>query len=35
MVWSEIGVKRLFLGPEKEIIARIKNQYQFESFDSN
>jgi primosomal protein N' (replication factor Y) len=28
---SEIGVKKIVLGPEKGIIARIKNQYQFES----
>jgi primosomal protein N' (replication factor Y) len=28
---SEIGVKKIVLGPEKGIVARIKNQYQFES----
>ena len=28
---SEIEVKKIVLGPEKGIIARIKNQYQFES----
>jgi primosomal protein N' (replication factor Y) len=28
---SEIAVKKIVLGPEKGIIARIKNQYQFES----
>jgi primosomal protein N' (replication factor Y) len=28
---SEIVVKKIVLGPEKGIIARIKNQYQFES----
>ncbi len=28
---SEIAVKKIVLGPEKAIIARIKNQYQFES----
>ncbi len=28
---SEIEVKKIILGPEKGIIARIKNQYQFES----
>ncbi len=28
---ATIGVKKIVLGPEKGIIARIKNQYQFES----
>jgi len=28
---ANIGVKKIVLGPEKGIIARIKNQYQFES----
>jgi primosomal protein N' (replication factor Y) len=28
---SEIAIKKIILGPEKGIIARIKNQYQFES----
>lgn len=28
---SEIPIKKILLGPEKGIIARIKNQYQFES----
>ena len=28
---ANIGVKKIVLGPEKAIIARVKNQYQFES----
>ena len=28
---ANIGVKKIVLGPEKGVIARIKNQYQFES----